>query len=201
MSTVTVTKALIGKEDINLESADTSPSTFTRTKAGGGTQSITKLAAAHLNIEDSGSKITGTNVESALQELANIKDVFADGKGGDIASAATIAIPGDEFVFDVTGTTTITNITANSGAVDGRMVLLQFDAALTVEDSSNIQLDGDFESVAGDLLLLYYDGTRFREVAATRRHGVELHNGQDAGLVETASGLMRATLPADFGIL
>ena len=180
MSTVTISKGLIGKEDINFEAADTSPSTFSRTKAGGGTQAITKLAAAHLNLEDSGSLITATNVETALAEIAGDIDdleIFASGgKGDDIDSAATAVVPSRHLYFDVTGITTITDITVDTGGASGRLIILQFDSALTVSDSSNLKLQGDFDTQTGDHLVLLYDGTNWHEIARSTPPGTPLHS-------------------------
>jgi hypothetical protein len=92
-------------------------------------------------------------------------------KGADIASAATVALGTDGNYFDITGTTTITAITALNA---GTRVLLQFDGALKVTHATganNPILFGaqDFYSVAGSWLELVSDGTNFREVA--RGHG------------------------------
>jgi len=168
-STVTISKGLVGKEDINFEDANTTPSTFTRTSSGASTQSITKLAAAHLKIEDANSRITATDVEGALQEVAlsssKLGDVFDDAKGADIASAATIVIPSGHLLFDVTGTTDISAITIDTGGVAGRLIILQFDGITTVSMSSTLRLNGDFPTLAGNILTLIYDGTNWREVS------------------------------------
>jgi hypothetical protein len=178
-STVTLSKALIGKEDIQFEDADTTPSTFSRSASGASTQSITKLAAAHLNIEDAGSLITATEVEGALQEIAadidSLSVVASAGQGADIASSATIIIPSGHLLFDVTGTTDISAITVNTGGAAGRLVMLQFDSTLTVKESSTLRLEDDFATQIGDVLTILYDGTNWREVARTAKHGITLH--------------------------
>jgi hypothetical protein len=165
MATITVTKSLIGTEDISFESAGGSADvTFTRTKAGGGTQSITKIGASHINIRDTGSIITATTVEGALAEIAgdvdNVNVVFANGKGADIASAATAVIPSRHLYFDVTGTTNISAITVDSGGAAGRLVVLQFDSSLVVRDGS-LRMGRDITTETGDHLSFLYDGSQW----------------------------------------
>lgn len=60
-------------------------------------------------------------------------------KGPDIASAATISIPIEGSLFDVTGTTTITTI---ADVFPGRCVLLRFDDSLQITHSSSLQMPG-----------------------------------------------------------
>lgn len=83
-------------------------------------------------------------------------------KGSDIASASTIATP-DEVgnLYDVTGTTDIDIITASDA---GRMIVLQFDDALTVNDAENLKLNGNFTTATGSTLTLICDGTNWFEV-------------------------------------
>jgi len=97
-------------------------------------------------------------------------------KGDDIASADEITLGADGNYFDITGTTTINHIT-NSGWQAGSIVILQFDASVTVTHNAgspvgsgaSILLSGaaDFSATADDTLCLVYDGTAFREVART----------------------------------
>lgn len=60
-------------------------------------------------------------------------------KGPDIASAATISIPIEGSIFDVTGTTTITSF---DDVFPGRCVLLRFDDSLQITHSSSLQMPG-----------------------------------------------------------
>lgn len=109
------------------------------------------------------------------------KNVTLDGrlqgdKGGDVASADEITLGTDGNYFDITGTTTINHIT-KTGWQAGAVVILQFDASVTVTDNAgspagteaDILLEGagDFEATADDTLQLVYDGTTFREVSRT----------------------------------
>lgn len=176
MATITITKALVGKEDISFESSGAGETTFSRTKAGGGTQTITKLGPRHLSLEDAGDLISATTVEGALQELALNSGVFLGGKGSDIASSATIVIPSSHLYFDITGTTSITAIIANSIAVAGRLLVLQFDSTLTVKKSSTLRINDDFEAKTGLHLVLVYDGTNWFELARTKDEGIDLHS-------------------------
>jgi len=80
---------------------------------------------------------------------------------GTVASAATIALPSSKIV-SVTGTTTITSITAKPRDTEHTLV---FAGALTVTDGSNLKLAGDFVTTAGDTLTLVCDGTNWQEIA------------------------------------
>lgn len=82
-------------------------------------------------------------------------------KGSDVASASTVTL-GDGDFFDITGTTTITSITAKNA---GKVIWLQFDSSLTVTDGSNLKLNGNFNAVAESVLQLVSDGTNWYEVS------------------------------------
>ncbi len=62
---VTVTKEKIAVEDINWYDGT---ATFSRTTSTGGAQTVNKVSAADIPIEDVGAKITAINVEGALEE-------------------------------------------------------------------------------------------------------------------------------------
>lgn len=83
-------------------------------------------------------------------------------KGSDVASAAGITLAAPDNFFDVTGTTSITSISARAA---GTVVVLQFDGILTVTDNANINLKGNFLTSAGSTLTLISDGTNWWEVA------------------------------------
>lgn len=81
---------------------------------------------------------------------------------GTIASAATVTIPyGVEFA-EITGTTTITSVTARP---KGTQVTLKFAGALTFTDGSNLKLNGNFVTTADDTITLVCDGTDWYEIA------------------------------------
>lgn len=81
-------------------------------------------------------------------------------KGADIASASSIALGTDGTMFDITGTTSVTSITAKTA---GFCTFLQFDGALTVVDGSNLSIQGNFTTAAGSTMLLCSDGTNWVE--------------------------------------
>jgi hypothetical protein len=97
-------------------------------------------------------------------------------KGADVASGDEITLGTDGNYFDITGTTTINHIN-NSGWQSGSVVVLQFDASVTVTHNSGSPIGseasmllsgaGNFSATANDTLMLVYDGTTFREVSRT----------------------------------
>jgi len=80
-----------------------------------------------------------------------------------VASATALPTPVGSS-YHVTGTTTITSITA-TGFTRGVQITLIFDGVLTVTDGSNLKLAGDFVTTADDTLTLVYDGTNWYEIA------------------------------------
>ncbi len=109
---------------------------------------------------------------------AGIKMVgrMLNAQGADVASADEITLGIDGNYIDITGTTTINHI-ANTSWLAGAIVMLQFDASVTVTHNAasptgteaSILLAGavDFSATAGDTLVLVYDGTTFRELSRT----------------------------------
>lgn len=83
-------------------------------------------------------------------------------KGADVASAGTIAATGN--VFHVTGTTGISAI-STTGITAGTEITIIFDASLTVTNGASLMLAGaaNFSATADDVLVLIYDGTKWRE--------------------------------------
>jgi hypothetical protein len=88
--------------------------------------------------------------------------VIGYGSYPSVASAATIAIPPGASGVLVTGTTTITSITAGYA---GQIVTLVFAGILTVTDGGNLKLGGNFVTTADDSLTLVCDGTNWTEIA------------------------------------
>jgi len=85
-------------------------------------------------------------------------------KGADIASAATITITAG-VIHDITGTADIDSIVAGS---TGQTVILQFDgtkATTGLKDGKNLKLAGDLAYTPDDVILLYYDGTYWKEIS------------------------------------
>lgn len=89
----------------------------------------------------------------------------ATGKGADVASASTTTLGNDGVFFDITGTTTITNITIKPA---GTIVTLQFDGVVTVTDGGNLKLNGNFVTATGAILMLQSDGTLWWELGRTQ---------------------------------
>jgi hypothetical protein len=92
----------------------------------------------------------------------NVGSVDAGYKGVDVASAATVTLPVVGRYFDVTGTTSITSVTASW---PGRVVTLQFDGALTFTDGSNLRLNGNYVTTTDDTITLISDGTNWHETS------------------------------------
>jgi hypothetical protein len=79
-----------------------------------------------------------------------------------VASATTMTLPAGGTVFNITGTTAITSVTASKA---GRMVVLKFAGILTFTDGSNLSLAGNFVTSADDCISLVCDGTNWLEVS------------------------------------
>lgn len=101
------------------------------------------------------------SLASVGQTLAMSSSILKFAKGVDVTSATTITLGDDGNFFDITGTTTITSITAKSA---GTLVVLQFDGIVTVTDGSNLSLAGNFVTTAGDTITLISDGVLWHEV-------------------------------------
>lgn len=78
-----------------------------------------------------------------------------------VASAATVSLPFGSPVVKITGTTTITSLTAPGHA--GRRVTLIFGDVLTFTDGSNLKLAGNFTTAADATITLVCDGTNWYE--------------------------------------
>jgi hypothetical protein len=79
-----------------------------------------------------------------------------------IASAATVTLPPSGESFTITGTTTITNITASWSQ---RRVTLVFANALTLTDGGNLKLAGSLTTTSDDAITLISDGTNWIETS------------------------------------
>lgn len=78
-----------------------------------------------------------------------------------IASAATITPPAAADEFFISGSTTITNITADDSL---RKITLVFNGTLTVQNSGNIGMASAFSATPGSVLSLIYDGSYWRKI-------------------------------------
>lgn len=108
---------------------------------------------------------TATNWFNSSGTVTDIHFTPPSGRGSDIASAATIAIPQNGSVFHVTGSTDITNGITVKPWDNGRTVYLIFDSTPTVSDTGTSKLRAAFVATAGDVLPLVCDGTNWYQAA------------------------------------
>ncbi len=103
------------------------------------------------NLKMGGNTLQGMGAPSANGQALRRDQLI---KGPNIASASTITIPVEGSVFEVTGTTTINQL---SGAYDGRMVVLVFQDELIIKHGPNLQLPNatDITTKAGDAFVFY----------------------------------------------
>src|SRR3990167_2016050 len=115
------------------------------------------------------------------------------GKGADVASATATTLGDDGGFFDITGTTTITSITAKRA---GTVVILQFDGILTLTDGSNLKLDGNFVTAAESVIALVCDGTNWWEIA---RQPLDITSGADYTRTKTGDWMISSVTTARTG--
>jgi len=118
----------------------------------------------------------------AMNASLTMGSIFKFAKGADVASATTTTLGADGNFFDITGTTTITSVTAKTA---GTIVILQFDGILTFTDGSNLKLNGDFATAAGSVIALISDGTNWFEVSRTPEN---VNAGTAVQVVNTQTG-------------
>lgn len=87
--------------------------------------------------------------------------VYEVGYGGVVASTAALVLPTFGDVFTISGTTSITSMSAQYNK--GRTAKLVFQDVLTVTDGSNLSLAGNFVTSAHDCITLVCDGTNWYE--------------------------------------
>lgn len=108
-------------------------------------------------------------------------------RGADVASAATITLPGDAVLFRITGTVAISTI---NGGTAGRLVALEFaSAGCQVTAGTSLKLWGacSYLSKADSVLVLEHDGSAWREVAPGARSGASGSATGSSGDVTTTS--------------
>lgn len=113
-------------------------------------------------------------------------------KGGDIASASNVTVPGGGFYFDVTGATAIAGMTVAAG----RLFTLQFDGALTLTHGGSLNLPGgqNITTAAGDEFTFYATAAntvRCIGVASASGVAAKALTTQGDILYRSASGLAR----------
>jgi len=114
-----------------------------------------------LDYED---QATDTNQGYILADVRPFLNLSAGAwtQGLDIASASTITLGNDGIFFNITGTSTITSITAKPA---GTVAWLKFSGILTVQNGSNLSLNGNFQTLTGATLQLVSDGSTWYEVS------------------------------------
>jgi hypothetical protein len=108
-------------------------------------------------------------------------------RGANVASAASIVLGDDGNNFVITGTATVTIITAKP---DGTVVLLRFSSTAKVRTGENISLNGGpFNGRAGALLALVSDGTTWYEIARAGAlpHSCQLRLSADTTIADDGS--------------
>jgi hypothetical protein len=96
-----------------------------------------------------------------IYSKVQVDSVFTN-VGANVASASSIIPTGN--TFHVTGTTTITSITATNIKA-GQVITIIFDGILTFTDGSNLKLAGNFTTSADATITLRYDGSNFYEMS------------------------------------
>lgn len=101
---------------------------------------------------------------AALADLETRLSAYTESRVGAgfpaVASATTIALAETASVFQITGTTNITSVTASWA---GRRVTLVFVGILTFTDGSNLKLAGNLVTTGDDTITLVCDGTNWLE--------------------------------------
>lgn len=92
---------------------------------------------------------------------ASVRD-YTGSSSDVVASAATVTLPEGGEYFVISGTTSITSITASWR---GRRVTLQFAGVLTLTKGSNLALASNFVTSSADTITLVCDGITWLEVA------------------------------------
>jgi len=123
-----------------------------------------QLGGSHTNIIIDSVDLTGNSTDSinGYQSSVNVSNCLIQGTIN-VASASTITPPLGENIQYVTGTTNINNISSSNV---GRIIVLNFQGILTVNDGvGNIKLNGNFTSSMDDTLTLVYNGAEWVEIA------------------------------------
>jgi hypothetical protein len=142
------------------------------TTAGITVTATPRTVVANNVIYGSGTTVEGILIGSASTDCrvsdnvitGCVTNVNNGGSSGDVASAASIYLTPAAEVFTITGTTSITSISAAS-AVESRVVTLIFQGILTFTDGNNLKLAGDFVTTADDTITLACNGTNWYEIA------------------------------------
>ena len=127
-----------------------------------GASTFTGLATFGGNVVSDTDGTDDLGTTSVRWDQVYADELFAN-KGADVASLADLFTLGEDGnYYDITGTNAIDSIAAQTV---GKVVVLQFDDALTITDGGNLKLEGNFVSFTGAILMLQSDGTDWYEVS------------------------------------
>lgn len=176
---VVVTAGGGGEIDIHQYGSATAGTVMGETVAGLSSIESFPSASNGLHIGVNGDTFIGFTTNSVRRfTLNSTRALFAQrinaNKGADVASAGTITLGAGGNAFDITGTTTIDYLTTTNWQ-NGSMVVLQFDASVTVNHNTGsvpantkpFLLAGaaNFAATAGDTLTLFLHEDGWREMA------------------------------------
>lgn len=126
-------------------------------------RNITGFAiTAQSNLVASGNNFEGVS-QAAIYSLTGTNNRVLDQSVGvrTVASATAITLPEITDTFVISGTTSITSITASWA---GRRCHLRFSGVLTLTDGSNLILNTNYVTANNASILLECDGTNWREL-------------------------------------
>lgn len=150
--------------------------------ANGVTQSVSRDGQSPMTgpLSLAGNRITNVGQASDDNDALRRAQII---KGEDIASSASLPIPIEGAMFDVTGATTITSL---SDVFPGRLVVLRFIESLTLTHSASLALPtgGNIKTEAGDLAI--FVNTEFGKWAVISyqrfAQGIEVWGSQPIGV-------------------
>lgn len=136
--------------------------------------------------------LTRDQWNQVVDELIALATTGAGAKGAAIASAATLTLTEDGDYFDVTGTTTVTAISARRS---GARITLQFSGALTLtHNATSLILQGatNLVTAAGDVLTFVSNGAgnwleESRRLAAASGSVTDTRLGADVASTDAAN--------------
>ena len=161
---------LIGNSSMTSRGRIRGVKVVTWTGGGSGWRAISiggQTISAPVPIENCDFSVMATGVEIDFLSSPTNRDKIAAQNNNlyqstAIASAATVTLLPSGNYFTITGTTTITSVTAS---YPGRVVTLNFGGILTFTDGSNLKLNANFVTTADDTITLVCDGTNWIEIA------------------------------------
>lgn len=149
--------ASTGAFSITLVGSDTVPVSY-KVNLPDGQYFYLRIPAQTLSI-GLGDLVTSSSRGKTVRDITPQLRIYTHGVA--VASASAIVPTGD--TFHVTGTTSITSVTATY-TPPGTVITIIFDASLTFTDGNNLKLAGNFSATADDTITLRYDGTNWYEM-------------------------------------